>query len=72
MSEAFDAQMPPGAQRFVLICVALHSLIQVAGVQEPEKIATAAVAVAEAALRRASGVAEPADQAAAPNMDPPA
>lgn len=61
MPGELDDQIPPAAQRFIAIMVAMHSLIQVGGGQQPESCATAAVAIAEATLRRTNGVAEPAD-----------
>jgi hypothetical protein len=61
MPNDIDDQIPPGAQRFIAILVAMHSLIQVGGGQQPEVCASAAVAIAEATLRRANGVPEPAE-----------
>ncbi len=55
-----DEQIPPAAQRFIAIMVAMHSIIQVGGAQDPEACGTAAVAIAEATIRRANGEPPPA------------
>jgi hypothetical protein len=59
--DELEQHVPPSALRFALTLTALHSLIQVAGAQEPEKVATAAVALADATLRRFNGEPEPAE-----------
>ena len=60
MASEIDEQIPAPVQRFILLCVTLHSLIQVGGAQDPEKCATAMVAIADAAVRRMNGEPEPA------------